>query len=136
MLALVSTFADLPLSTRAAAAVNAIDAYPLTIRQRCELVALAVWPTDATLSGPVKLGSRVPDVDRRPARRETVSRGTQSSATPAAVLEPPRSILEADPVELRERLSRGDTITEIAADFGVPSATARGWIRRSDTARP
>jgi hypothetical protein len=57
----VPTFADLPLSTRAAAAVNAIDAYPLTVAQRCELVALAVWPTDAVLPGPDKRGACVPE---------------------------------------------------------------------------
>jgi hypothetical protein len=93
----VLTFADLPLSTRAAAAVNAIDSYPLTIRQRCELVALAVWPTDAALPGPVSRGARVPDVDRRPARH--TPNVAPQRPSPAAVVAPVRSILEVDPAE-------------------------------------
>jgi hypothetical protein len=67
------------------------------------------------LPGAVKRGSRAPDVDRRPAR--------------AAPPPPPRPIPQADPVELRERVRRGNTIAEIAAEFGVPWATARGWLR-------
>jgi hypothetical protein len=87
MLALVLTFADLPLPVRAAAAVNAIDAYPLTIPQRCELVALAVWPTDAALPGRVKRGARVPEIDRRPARPKT--RTTVPRFGPPAAAERP-----------------------------------------------
>ncbi len=127
MLTAVPTFADLPLSTRAAAAVNAIGAYPLTVAQRCELVALAVWPTDAELPGQVKRGARVPDIDRRPPR--PAQRSNRAAAAPAVIVTPTRPTLEADPAELRARFSRGDTIAEIAADFGVPWLTARKWIR-------
>jgi hypothetical protein len=79
MLAVVPTFADLSLSSRAAAAVNAIDTYPLTVEQRCELVALAVWPTDAVLPGPVSRATRTPDIDQRPPR----GRPPRTPRTPA-----------------------------------------------------
>jgi hypothetical protein len=129
MLAVVLTFADLPLSTRAAAAVNAIGSYPPTIAQRFELVALAMWPTDAELPGGVKRGARVPDIDRRPVRRAPKIAPRQTP--PAATVVPAGSILEPPPAaELSERVSRGDTIAAIAAEFGVPWATARGWLRR------
>jgi hypothetical protein len=116
------TFADLPLSTRAAAAVNAIDAYPLTIPQRSELVALAVWPTDAALPDRVKRGSRVPDIDRRPTLPVRTAR---HYPRPPVVVTPAGGV---DPARLRERMSRGDTIAAIAADLGIPWTTARNWI--------
>jgi hypothetical protein len=50
----VATFAELPLSRRVRAAITVITEQPtLTIEQRGELVALAVWPSNAILPGEV-----------------------------------------------------------------------------------
>jgi hypothetical protein len=121
MLALVQTFADLSLSSRAAAAVNAIDTYPLTVEQRCELVALAVWPTDAVLPGPVSRAPRVPDIDLRPSRPKA------RAPAPAVVVE--RSSTPQQRVEARAAFRAGATITGLAEQYGQPWAVVRKWIR-------
>ena len=124
MPALVPTFADLSLTRRAAAAVNVIDAYPLTVEQRCELVALAVWPTDITLPGPVSRAARTPDIDHRPARKPT-------SATPPATGVSARGGVSTpqERAQARELFRQGSSIASIADEFGVPWLAARAWCR-------
>ena len=125
MLSAVPTFADLPLSSRAAAAVNAIDTYPLTVEQRCELVALAVWPTDTALpGGTVSRAARTPDIDHRPARKPP-------TVMPAAVGVSVRGGVSTpqERAQARELFRRGSSIASIAEEFGVPWLAARAWCR-------
>jgi hypothetical protein len=121
MLALVPTFADLSLSSRAAAAINAIDTYTLTVEQRCELVALAVWPTDAVLPGPVSRAPRAPDIDLRP------SRPPARASTAAAVVESPSTPEQRD--DARAAFRAGATITGLAEQYGQPWGVVRTWVR-------
>ena len=117
----VVTFADLPLESRAAAAINAIDEYALTIAQRCELVALAVWPTDATLPGPVASAPLVPDVDLCAPRPQAggITRRVAAMSTGDAR------------ASARERFRAGASIAELAEEAGVPWQTVRGWVNGS-----
>ena len=122
MLALVPTFADLSLTSRAAAAVNAIDTYPLTVEQRCELVALAVWPSDAVLPGPVSRAARTPDIDHRPARKPPSPMPPATGVSARGGVSTPQERAQA-----RELFRRGSSIASIADEFGVPWLTARAW---------
>jgi hypothetical protein len=107
MLAATQTFADLSLTSRAAAAVNAIDTYALTIEQRCELVALAVWPTDISLPGSVSRAARVPDVDLRPAR--------PTVRAPAAAMVVERPSTPEQRAEARAAFRAGASIAALGA---------------------
>jgi len=122
MLSAVPTFADLPLSSRAAAAANAIDTYPLTVEQRCELVALAVWPTAAKLPGPVSRAPRVPDIDLRPAR------SVRPAPTPVAVSSPPSSMLEQR-AQARAAFRAGASIAALAERYQQSWPAVRKWVR-------
>ena len=124
MLSTVPTFADLPLTSRAAAAVNVIDAYPLTVDQRCELVALAVWPTDTTLPGPVSRAARTPDIDHRPARKPPTIMPAATGVSALGGVSSPQERAQA-----RELFRRGSSIASIAEEFGVPWLAARAWCR-------
>jgi hypothetical protein len=126
MLAVVQTFADLSLSSRAAAAVNAIDTYALTVEQRCELVALAVWPTDITLPGPVGRAARTPDIDHRPARKPTSAMPATSGVSARGGVSTPQERAQA-----RELFRGGSSIAAIAEQFGVTWLAARAWCRAS-----
>ena len=121
MLALVPTFADLSLTSRAAAAVNAIDTYPLTVEQRCELVALAVWPTNAALPGRVGRAPRSPDIDLRP------TRPTVRAQAAAPVVERPSTPDQRD--DARAAFRAGATITGLAEQYGQPWGVIRTWVR-------
>ncbi len=124
MLALVPTFADLSLKSRAAAAVNAIDTYPLTVEQRCELVALAVWPTDITLPGPVSGAARTPDIDHRPARKPASAMPPATGVSARGGVSTPQERAHA-----RELFRQGSSIASIADEFGVTWLAARAWCR-------
>ena len=122
MLALVPTFADLPLSTRAAAAVNAIDAYPLTIRaaMRARCTRGVANRCGTPRPGEAR-GSRAPNVDRRPARRER-------SSTPEPVPAPAGPITAETPADVRRRVETGESLVESCPpSIGVPWLTVRGW---------
>jgi hypothetical protein len=121
MLALVPTFADLSLSSRAAAAVNAIDTYPLTVEQRCELVALAVWPSDAMLPGPVSQAPRVPDIDLRPPRP------TVRPPVAAPIVEQLSTAEQRD--EARAAFRAGASIAALAERYAQPWPVVRKWVR-------
>ena len=116
----VATFAQLSLERRAVAALNVIDNSPgLTIPERCELVCLAVWPTDALLPGPVIRGpGEPPDVDLRPAGPPRPA--TRHPATTATAEQRARA---------REAFRSGASIQAIADELGVTWMTARGWVR-------
>jgi hypothetical protein len=120
----VSTFADLSLTSRAAAAVNAIDTYPLTVEQRCELVALAVWPTAVELPGPVSHAARTPDIDQRPARKPTSTMPPATGVSARGGVSTPQERAQA-----RELFRQGSSIAAIADEFGVPWLAARAWCR-------
>jgi hypothetical protein len=121
MLALVQTFADLSLTSRAAAAVNAIDTYPLTIEQRCELFALAVWPTDAALPGPVSCAAMTPDIDLRPPQPAV------RSLVAAPMVEGPSTAEQRD--DARAAFRAGASIAALAERYAQPWPVARKWVR-------
>lgn len=89
-----------------------------------ELVALAVWPTDITLPGPVSRAARTPDIDQRPARKPT-------SATPPATGVSARGGVSTpqERAQARELFRQGSSIASIADEFGVPWLAARAWCR-------
>jgi ribosomal protein L13E len=82
-----------------------------------------VWPTDTVLPGPVKRGSRVPDVDRRRARRDR-----SSTPVPAPVVTMRRQITTEAPADVRVRVAAGATLAELAAEYGAPWQTVRRWV--------
>jgi hypothetical protein len=122
MLGVVSTFADLSLTSRAAAAVNVIDTYPLTVEQRCEMVALAVWPSDAMLPGAISRAARTPDIDHRPAKKPTSAMPAATGVSARGGVSTPQERAQA-----RQLFRQGSSIAAIAEEFGVPWLAARAW---------
>jgi hypothetical protein len=121
MLAAVPTFASLSLKRRCTAAINCIDQVALTVPQRHEIVALALWPSDLDLPGAVRRDAlQAPDVDLRPARPEP---RLVAQTRPIAVS------TAAQRAHAREMFRRGASISEIAEEFGVSWMTARAWTR-------
>jgi hypothetical protein len=128
MLAAVPTFADMSLKSRAAAAINAIDTYPLTVKQRHEIVALAVWGSDVELPGPLSRAARTPDIDTRPTRAVTRERRPVEPPSRRRV-QPQLPSTPDQRAEARRLLAAGWTILQIAEHLGQPWSAVQGWIR-------